>query len=92
MSRWFRSEPMEYISFIVNEDAAHECLADLGKMGVIQFTDVSCKYRSFFLYYCCVLCILYSFIVFWMYFWLMERKREQPQPQNTPLFCCCCCC
>ena len=41
MSRWFRSEPMEYISLIVNEDAAHDCLADLGKLGVIQFTDVS---------------------------------------------------
>ena len=40
MSRWFRSEPMEYISLIVNEDAAHDCLADLGKLGVIQFTDV----------------------------------------------------
>ena len=41
MSRWFRSEPMEYISLIVNEDAAHDCLADLGTLGVIQFTDVS---------------------------------------------------
>ena len=41
MARWFRSEPMEYISLIVNEDAAHDCLGDLGKMGVIQFTDVS---------------------------------------------------
>jgi V-type H+-transporting ATPase subunit a len=41
MARWFRSEPMEYISLIVNEDAAHDCLADLGRMGVIQFTDVS---------------------------------------------------
>jgi hypothetical protein len=40
MARWFRSEPMEYISLIVNEDAAHDCLADLGKLGVIQFTDV----------------------------------------------------
>lgn len=40
MSRWFRSEPMEYVSLIVNEDAAHDCLADLGKLGVIQFTDV----------------------------------------------------
>jgi hypothetical protein len=44
MSRWFRSEPMEYISLIVNEDAAHDCLADLGKLGVIQFTDVSWSY------------------------------------------------
>ena len=41
MARWFRSEPMKYISLIVNVDAAHNCLADLGKMGVIQFTDVS---------------------------------------------------
>jgi V-type H+-transporting ATPase subunit a len=41
MSRWFRSEPMDYISFIVNEDASHDCLADLGRMGVIQFTDLN---------------------------------------------------
>ena len=44
MAKWFRSEPMEYISLIMNEDAAHDCLADLGKMGVIQFTDVSFKF------------------------------------------------
>ena len=41
MTRWFRSEEMEYVSLIVNEDAAHQCLTDLGKLGVIQFTDVS---------------------------------------------------
>jgi len=41
MARWFRSEPMEYVSLIVNEDAAHDCLADLGKLGVIQFTDLN---------------------------------------------------
>lgn len=41
MARWFRSEHMEYISLIVNEDAAHDCLADLGKLSAIQFTDVS---------------------------------------------------
>jgi len=41
MARWFRSEFMEYISLIVNEDAAHDCLADLGKLGVIQFTDLN---------------------------------------------------
>lgn len=40
MAKWFRSEPMEYISIIMNEDAAHDCLGDLGKLGVIQFTDV----------------------------------------------------
>mmetsp|Transcript_28316 Transcript_28316/g.41830 ORF Transcript_28316/g.41830 Transcript_28316/m.41830 type:complete len:879 (-) Transcript_28316:72-2708(-) len=41
MTRWFRSEVMEYVSLIVNEDAAHGCLADLGKMGAIQFTDLN---------------------------------------------------
>jgi len=41
MSKWFRSEPMEYISLIVNQDAAHDTLADLGSLGVVQFTDVS---------------------------------------------------
>ena len=41
MSRWFRSEHMEYISLIVNEDAAHDCLADLGKLSAIQFTDLN---------------------------------------------------
>lgn len=41
MARWFRSEMMEYISIIVNEDAAHDCLADLGKLGVMQFTDLN---------------------------------------------------
>jgi len=41
MSKWFRSEPMEYISIIMNEDAAHDCLADLGNLGAIQFTDLN---------------------------------------------------
>lgn len=41
MSRWFRSEHMEYISLIVNEDAAHDTLADLGKLSAIQFTDLN---------------------------------------------------
>ena len=41
MSRWFRSEHMEYISLIVNEDAAHDCLSDLGKLSSIQFTDLN---------------------------------------------------
>eukprot|EP00980_Cylindrotheca_fusiformis_P016809 scaffold5067_cov139-Cylindrotheca_fusiformis.AAC.3 len=41
MSRWFRSEPMEYISIIMNEDAAHDCLAELGKLEAIQFSDLN---------------------------------------------------
>lgn len=47
MARWFRSAPMEYISLIVNEDAAHDCLSELGNLGVIQFTDVS-RLKPFF--------------------------------------------
>jgi len=41
MAKWFRSEPMEYISLIINEDASHDCLEDLGKLGIIQFTDLN---------------------------------------------------
>jgi hypothetical protein len=41
MAKWFRSAPMEYIQVILNEDAAHDVLLDLGNKGVMQFTDVS---------------------------------------------------
>ena len=41
MARWFRLERMEYTSLILNEDAAHGCLDDLGKVSVVQFTDVN---------------------------------------------------
>ena len=41
MAKWFRSAEMEYVSLIVNEDAAHAAVNDLGMLGVIQFTDVS---------------------------------------------------
>jgi len=47
MPRWFRSEIMSYVSLIVNEDAAHNCLADIGKMGVIQFTDLNPELTPF---------------------------------------------
>mmetsp|Transcript_42472 Transcript_42472/g.102300 ORF Transcript_42472/g.102300 Transcript_42472/m.102300 type:complete len:880 (+) Transcript_42472:208-2847(+) len=47
MAKWFRSEPMEYISIILNEDAARDCLADLGKLGVIQFTDLNPELTPF---------------------------------------------
>lgn len=38
--KWFRSEPMEYMSLIMNEDVVHACVAELGTAGIIQFTDV----------------------------------------------------
>ena len=48
MAKWFRSEPMEYISIVLNEDASHDCLAQLGTLGAIQFTDVRYLGRLFF--------------------------------------------
>ena len=59
MAKWFRSEPMEYISIIINEDASHDCLADLGKLGVIQFTDV--RYFSFDDKHVSIYSVLYCF-------------------------------
>jgi hypothetical protein len=53
MSKWFRSEPMEYISIIMNEDAAHDCLAELGKLEAIQFSDVRMLKSTLFT--CCLL-------------------------------------
>jgi len=32
---------MEYVSLIVNEDAARDCLSELGALGVLQFTDLN---------------------------------------------------
>ena len=46
MAKWFRSEEMEYVSLIVNEDAAHGAVNDLGMLGIIQFTDVSREGRE----------------------------------------------
>ena len=39
--KWLRSEEMEYMSLILNEDAAHDTIQKLGDLGVIEFTDVS---------------------------------------------------
>lgn len=39
--KWLRSEEMEYISLIVHEDAAHDCVQKLGDLGVMQFTDLN---------------------------------------------------
>ena len=47
MAKWFRSEDMSYVSIIVNEDAAHTCISDLGKLGMIQFTDLNPDLTAF---------------------------------------------
>jgi V-type H+-transporting ATPase subunit a len=38
---WFRSEEMEYVSIVVQEDAAHHLIDEIGETGTFQFTDVS---------------------------------------------------
>lgn len=35
------------MSIIVNEDAAHSCISDLGKLGMIQFTDLNPELTAF---------------------------------------------
>lgn len=35
------------MSIIVNEDAAHTCISDLGKLGMIQFTDLNPELTAF---------------------------------------------
>lgn len=38
---------MAYVSIIVNEDAAHSCISDLGKLGCVQFTDLNPELTAF---------------------------------------------
>ncbi|OQS03968.1 vacuolar proton translocating ATPase A subunit, partial [Thraustotheca clavata] len=45
--KWLRSEEMEYISLIVNEDAAHDCVQKLGDLGVVEFTDLNPELTPF---------------------------------------------
>ncbi|RLN97964.1 hypothetical protein BBJ28_00022164, partial [Nothophytophthora sp. Chile5] len=45
--KWLRSEEMEYISLIVNEDAAHDCVQKLGDLGVLEFTDLNPELTPF---------------------------------------------
>jgi V-type H+-transporting ATPase subunit a len=47
MASWFRSEDMTYVSIIVNDDAALSCISDLGKLGVVQFTDLNPELTPF---------------------------------------------
>ena len=45
--KWLRSAEMEYISLIVNEDAAHDCVQKLGDLGVLEFTDLNPELTPF---------------------------------------------
>jgi len=38
---WFRSEEMEYRSFIIRDHVAHDVVEHLAEEGLMQFVDVS---------------------------------------------------
>jgi V-type H+-transporting ATPase subunit a len=38
---------MKYVSLILSEDAAHECVYNLGALGVLQFTDLNPEQTPF---------------------------------------------
>ncbi len=41
MGTLFRSEPMQLVQLFVQIDAAHDTVDELGKLGLVQFKDVS---------------------------------------------------
>ncbi|EQC28004.1 hypothetical protein SDRG_14276 [Saprolegnia diclina VS20] len=45
--KWLRSEAMEYVSLIIHEDAAHDCVTMLGGLGVVEFTDLNPELTPF---------------------------------------------
>ncbi|EGB09325.1 hypothetical protein AURANDRAFT_53354 [Aureococcus anophagefferens] len=47
MGSWWRSRDMKYVSLILSEDAAHECVYNLGALGVLQFTDLNPEQTPF---------------------------------------------
>jgi len=47
MGSWWRSEEMTYVSLILSEDAAPACIAELGALGCMQFTDMNPEQTPF---------------------------------------------
>ena len=47
MGSWWRSREMKYVSLILSEDAAHECVHGLGEIGALQFTDLNLEQTPF---------------------------------------------
>jgi len=44
---WFRSDEVEYISVAIQEHCSHSVLSQLGRLGVIQFTDLNVEQTVF---------------------------------------------
>jgi len=47
MTKWLRSEEMEYVHFMFNEEAAHSCIERLGTIGAIQFVNLNTDISPF---------------------------------------------
>ena len=43
----YRHREMKYVSLILSEDAAHECVHGLGESGALQFTDLNLEQTPF---------------------------------------------
>jgi len=44
---WFRSDEMTLVSLIMNQDAAHAGVHNLGKLGTVQFLDLNAERPAF---------------------------------------------
>mmetsp|Transcript_8979 Transcript_8979/g.10301 ORF Transcript_8979/g.10301 Transcript_8979/m.10301 type:complete len:860 (+) Transcript_8979:48-2627(+) len=44
---WFRSGEMEYISIVMHEHCAYRCMSRLGRLGTVQFTDLTPDLTAF---------------------------------------------
>jgi len=47
MASWFRSSPMSYVSLILHESCSHDTLTELGKLGIVSFTDLNPELTPF---------------------------------------------
>jgi V-type H+-transporting ATPase subunit a len=47
MGSWWRSRDMKYVSLILSEDAAHECVHNLGELSALQFIDLNPEQTAF---------------------------------------------
>ena len=43
----FRSEPMTRCQLILQSEAAYNCIAELGELGLVQFVDLNPEISSF---------------------------------------------
>lgn len=45
MPSFLRGEEMELVQLIIPKETAYECVGELGRIGVVQFNDVSFCFR-----------------------------------------------